>query len=242
MRRPRLRVPASRGVGTSDAAPALIVPDRPRQPDAAEDLPPIRVIPVAEAGPQGRRLHRPRPAAQHPVVPAEERLGVALVNHRGEARPRLQRRARPLPDVAEQLLDSVGRRAGRVGADRRRAQSFAAEVGVGGRRLVGSPRIATPRVALRIPRARLLPFGFGGQPGTGPRGVGLSLEIADVLDRFVGGDVLDATEPATRPSVGIPELRRGQARILAMLPAPCRPPPRLRDSRRRRRTGAIHRW
>src|ERR1700753_1388935 len=96
-----------------------------------------------------------------------------------------------------------------------------------GGRLLGPPRIATPRIDLGIPRARLLPFDFGGQPGTGPRGVGLGLEIADVLDRFVGRDVLDATEPVARLPVGGPELRRGQAGALAVLPTPRRPPPRL---------------
>ncbi len=87
----------------------------------------------------------------------EERLRVPLVDHRGEARPRPQRRRGPLPHVAEHLLGAVRRRACRVGADRGGAQRVAAEVGevLGGFRC--APReSATPR-RRRDPRRRPSP-------------------------------------------------------------------------------------
>ena len=62
----------------------------PREPQAGEDLPADRQVPVAEARAQDVRRHRPRAAAQHPVVAAEERLAVVGVEHRGEAGPRLE--------------------------------------------------------------------------------------------------------------------------------------------------------
>ncbi len=47
-----------------------------------------------------------------------------------------------------------------------------------------------------------------------------------MLHGLVGGDVLDVAEPGAG-AVGIPELRRLQARLLPVGPAAVRPPPRL---------------
>ncbi|COX05226.1 Uncharacterised protein [Mycobacterium tuberculosis] len=48
-----------------------------------------------------------------------------------------------------------------------------------------------------------------------------------MLHRLIGGNVLDVPEPGPRPPARPPELRSGQPRALAVLPATFRPPPRL---------------
>ena len=109
----------------------------------------------------GRRMlggHRPRPAAQHPVVAVEERLRVLLVDHRREARPRPQRRRRPLPHVAEHLLGAVGRRARRVGADRRGPQRVAAEIGQRGGGFGCAPGESASGAGWRDPTRRPSPI------------------------------------------------------------------------------------
>src|SRR5262249_47218094 len=129
------------------------------------------------------------------------------------------------PDVAQHLLGAAGRRAGRVGADGRGPQRAATEVGNSAGRLIGPPRVAAPGAGRRVPGAGLLPLHLGGQPGAGPGRLRLGLEIADMLDGFVGGDVLDVAEPGAGSPIGIPELRRVEPAALAMLPAAVRPPP-----------------
>ena len=112
---------ASRGVGTSGV---------PGQAHTREDLPPDRMVPVAEARPQDARRDRPRAATQHLVVASpralEERLRIPVVDHRREARPRPQRRRGPLPHVAQHLLGAVRRGTCRVGPDRGGTQRVAA--------------------------------------------------------------------------------------------------------------------
>ena len=142
------------------------------------------------------RRDRPRSAPQHSEVAAEERQAVALVQHRGETRPRLERGGCPLPDIADQLLDAIGRRSGRVGAYRRRPQSGAADVGQRRGQRGVAPRPSAAPARCRVPGARLLPLLLGGQSRPGPRGVGLGLEVADVLDRLVRRNFLDVTEAA----------------------------------------------
>src|SRR5581483_11333684 len=200
----------------------------PSKPNAAEDLPSNRMVPVAEARPQNVTPHCPGPAAQHPVGACrcggtsrlrgtlarrafnfEERLRIALVDHRPESRPWPQRRRRPLPHIAEHLFGPVRRRTRRICADRRGTQSVAAEVREFACRRIASPRILTARLRAGIPRARLLPFDFSWQPRTGPRGVRLRFEIRGMLHRLVPRNLLDTAEPDTR-AVRVPELRRNK--------------------------------
>src|ERR1700722_2411453 len=58
------RSPRRRAIPGADTSVAHI----PRQPDTAEDLTTVRMVPVAEAGAQDRGLHGPRATPQHPVV------------------------------------------------------------------------------------------------------------------------------------------------------------------------------
>src|ERR1700755_3316823 len=93
-----------------------------------------------------------------------------------------------------------------------------------------TPGISTSLAGYRIPRAGLLPFHLGGQAGTGPRRVRLRFEERDVLDRFVGGNVLDVAEPgagAGQITGGVPELWCLQTRLLPVRPAAGGPPPPL---------------
>ena len=57
-----------------------------RAPQAGEDLPPLREVPVAERRPRDERIRDPRAAAQHAVLAAEERLRVLAVRVRDESR------------------------------------------------------------------------------------------------------------------------------------------------------------
>jgi 5-dehydro-2-deoxygluconokinase len=78
--------------------------------ETGEDLPPDRVVPVAERAPAGHRADPERPAAQHLVLRAEEHLRVLLVRPGLEPRVRQEVRARPLPDVPDQLPGPARRR------------------------------------------------------------------------------------------------------------------------------------
>src|SRR5687767_3108811 len=73
----------------------------------------------------------------------------------------------PLPDVARHVERSVGRCAVGMRADRRGAVVRSAEARVARRRLGAPPWILS---AVRA-AGGLLPFGFGGEPPSGPRGV-----------------------------------------------------------------------
>src|ERR1700730_19448209 len=73
------------------------------RPEPGEDLPPDRVIPVPERAPAGHRADGERPAAQHLVLGAEEHLRVLLVRPGAEPRVGEEVRARPLPDVPDEL-------------------------------------------------------------------------------------------------------------------------------------------
>src|SRR6185437_2780448 len=86
-----------------------------------------------------------------------------------------------------------------------------------------SPRPSAAPARSRVPRARFLPFLLGGQPSSGPRGVGLGFEVAHVLDGLVRRNFLRVTEAAPT-AVRRPEQRPGQIVFDPMGPAPGRPP------------------
>jgi hypothetical protein len=71
------------------------------EPDAREDLPPDREVPVAEGQARDGRMGRPRAAAQDAVLVAEEDLRVLRVRERGEAGVARERRRGPLPHLAD---------------------------------------------------------------------------------------------------------------------------------------------
>src|SRR3979411_1805447 len=74
-------------------------------PEAGEDLPADRVIPVPEGGPAGGRVGGPEPPAQHPVlVGAEEHLRILRVRVRLEPGVAGEMATGPLPHVTEQLV------------------------------------------------------------------------------------------------------------------------------------------
>src|SRR4029079_7932401 len=102
--------------------------------------------------------------------------------------------------------EAYAARAVRIRAHRTRSQRVRSEVRQvrGGFR--SAPRKAPPLTDFRVPRTRLFPLEFGGQPRARPRRVGLGLEVGDVLDGLVGGNVLLMAEPRAG-AVRIPELR-----------------------------------
>src|SRR5262249_22766952 len=75
-----------------------------RQPEPGEDLPPDRVVPVAERAATGHRVHPERAAAQHLVVPSEEHLRVLPIWEVAKPRIPLEVRRGPFPHVADQLM------------------------------------------------------------------------------------------------------------------------------------------
>src|SRR5215831_16067044 len=83
---------------------------------AGEDLPPDRVIPVAERAPAGDRGHAERATAQHLVLAAEEHLGILAVRPRGEAGVGQEVAGGPLPHVPDELPHAGRVRALRVAA------------------------------------------------------------------------------------------------------------------------------
>src|SRR5207248_3065696 len=126
--------------------------------EAGEDLAADRVVPVAERGPDGRRVSCPRPAAEDLVAGPEEHLRVLAVGKRREPGVGLEVRAGPLPDVADHAQAAHGRRALRARADGGGPEPALAEVRVLRRRPVVPPRVAAGAPAGRVPRRRLLPF------------------------------------------------------------------------------------
>src|ERR1700734_1759987 len=69
----------------------------PGGPEAGEDLPADRVVPVPERAPAGYRRHRERAAAHHLVLRAEEDLRVLAVRPGAEAGVGQEVAAGPLP-------------------------------------------------------------------------------------------------------------------------------------------------
>ena len=142
-----------------------------RTAEAGEDLAADRVVPVAERGAHRDRIGRPRPAAQHLVLGAEEHLGVLAVGERPEARVAREVGARSTPTRH------------RAAARSRRGSRWR-----GGCRSVDGAHRCWPRLrgarATR-PRRRDLPLGLGGQAGAAPAGEGVGLVPAHVLDGLV---------------------------------------------------------
>src|SRR5215470_10672371 len=84
--------------------------------EAREDLPPDRVVPVAERAAAGDRGDAERATAEHLVLAAEEHLGVLLVGPGGEARVGQEVAGGPLPHVPDELAHARRARAARVAA------------------------------------------------------------------------------------------------------------------------------
>src|SRR4249919_4067007 len=76
-----------------------------RAPDAGEDLPSLREIPVAEGRARDERVGGPGPAAQHAIVLAEEDLRVFRVREGAEARVAVEAGRRPLPHGSLRVLE-----------------------------------------------------------------------------------------------------------------------------------------
>src|SRR5215471_7288962 len=86
--------------------------------EAREDLPPDRVVPVAERATAGDRGDAERVTAEHLVLAAEEHLGVLLVRPGGEAGVGQEVAGGPLPHVTDELAHARRARAARVAAPR----------------------------------------------------------------------------------------------------------------------------
>src|SRR5215212_8889182 len=99
-----------------------------RAAEAGEDLPPLRVVPVAERVADHAEARRPRAAAEHLVLVAEEELGVLAVRVRPKARVRAEVARRPLPRVADHAEDAVGRLTLGIRPRRGRAETGLVEV------------------------------------------------------------------------------------------------------------------
>src|SRR5205807_5321769 len=102
-----------------------------------------------------------------------------------------------------ELLRAARRRAGRICADRGRAQVPLAEVGVFRTRILIAPRVAAGAIGRGVVSGGLLPFGLGGQPSASPVRVGLRLVEAHVHNWFVGRDRLDDAETGAQPAVAV---------------------------------------
>src|SRR6185312_1166676 len=76
--------------------------------DAGEDLPALGEVPVAEAEGGDARVGRPRAAAQHAVLRAEEDLGVLAIRVGDEAWVAVEPGGGPLPDLPDALEVPVG--------------------------------------------------------------------------------------------------------------------------------------
>src|SRR5215467_13311134 len=84
--------------------------------EAGEDLPPDRVVPVAERAPAGDRGDAERATAEHLVLAAEEHLGVLPVRPRGESGVGQEVAGGPLPHIPDELPHAGRARAARVAA------------------------------------------------------------------------------------------------------------------------------
>src|SRR3984885_15769757 len=108
----------------------------PGGPEAGEDLPADRVVPVPERAPAGHRRHRERAAAHHLVLGAEEDLGVLAVRPGAEAGGGQEGAGGPLPHVADELPRTARRGSPGIAACGRGLEVLLAEVGPAGRRVL----------------------------------------------------------------------------------------------------------
>src|SRR5689334_7533392 len=76
-----------------------------RAPDPREDLPPLRVVPVAEAQPRHERIGHPGAAPEDAVLVAVEDLGVLRIREGTEPGIPGEGRRCPLPDRAGRVLE-----------------------------------------------------------------------------------------------------------------------------------------
>src|SRR5436190_23319341 len=116
-------------------------------PEAGEDLPPLREVPVPERGPDRSRVDGPGAASEHLVLRSEEDLRVLGVREGVEARVGSEVGRRPLPHVADQVLRAAGCRPLGVAADRGGAEPLR----------VGEVRVLLPRPPVAPRKAPLAP-------------------------------------------------------------------------------------
>src|SRR5215475_262308 len=136
---------------------------------AAEDLSTNRVVPVPESATARDRIRAERAAAQHLITRAEEHFRIFTVRECNESRIPVEVGVDPLPDVADELVNTEWRGALRECADRGRAQMPLAKVGVVRRWLLVAPRIPTRPIRHRIVAGSLLPLGLRREALAGPR-------------------------------------------------------------------------
>src|SRR5438477_13146827 len=118
---------ARRSSGPSPTVSCTSGSDVTGAPEAGEDLAADGEVPVAERGAGDERRRRPRSAAEDLVLGPIEHLGILLVGERDETGIGDEVGGRPLPHVAQHLLDAVPAGAAGIGPDRRRAEVVLAE-------------------------------------------------------------------------------------------------------------------
>src|SRR5262249_8238227 len=123
-------------------------------PEAGEDLPADRVVPVAEGTADGRAVGCPRATAQHPVLVAKEDLGVLAVRECDESGWAAEVAGRPLPNVADELVHTERRGAVRVRADRCRLKVRAAQIRMPGFGVGVAPWVPAGAARRPVPPAR----------------------------------------------------------------------------------------
>ncbi len=196
-----------------------------RDAEAGEDLPALRIVPVAEARSGHPGAGGPRAAPQNPVVVAEEHLGVLAVGMRHEPFVPFEAARSPLPHVADHPEAAVRGRALGMGIGRCGPAPALVEVGVASRhgRLI-APRIPPSGLRRLIPARRLLPLELGGQPGAVRASKGVGLEPGDVNHRPIGVQRLELPEPPFAGEVHRPASGAGDVVLLLPGPALVGPP------------------
>src|SRR6476469_6825836 len=188
------------GEGAAYRAVAVAGSGIARTAEAGEDLPANRIVPVAERRPSDVRRGRPRAAAQHFVLGAEEHLRVLGIREGLVARIAAEVRRRPLPHVADHAVAPDRRHVLRVRADLRGAEAELVDVRVLARRTLVTPGVELPAAERGIPRRRSLPFLLRGQALADRAGVRLGLVEAHVTDRLQRVERCDAIHRANEPA------------------------------------------
>ena len=210
-----------------------------RAAETGEDLPPDRMVPVAERAPARHRVGAERAAAQHLVVAAEEHLRVLRYGNAANPGYGMKSRRRPLPHVADQLLHAragtrpagyaptgAGRRWRwpRLACSARRVLVAPRDSGASGRSpgRTARPSPIRPRsAAAGRPSARTPPPRTSRRARTGS-------------SRRHGSIVPNRAPPPVAVAVALPELRRRQTPASPVLPSPRSLHNSGRRSRRRR--------
>src|SRR5262245_32217494 len=192
----------------------------PSAPKASKDLTPDGVIPIPEGVPDRVRCDGPGTAAEYLVVTSEEDGRILRVGKCAKPRIRLEVRGRPLPDVADHLLDAE-----RAGPCRERADASGMSATGPEVRAREVWRSIAPGKAPNLPLGsrcrRLLPLGLGRKSTSGPARVRVGLVPADVTHRLVQPHRLPDAEPASLPAIAraAPEQRMRELLRLAKRPA-----------------------